>query len=62
MDCAELRSIRLTSAERATLARAATLLERLRELRQFDDDDLGVDIALSGYTLRELLEDATVPA
>ncbi len=51
----DLASIRFTQRELSTLRRAAEILEELREVRGNDDDDLGVDIALAGYTLREIV-------
>lgn len=50
----DLASVRLTTRERATLAAAAALLDRLRELREDADDDLTVDVAMAGHTCREL--------
>lgn len=61
MGCGDLRSIRLTARERATLASAARILEELRGRRESDDDALGVDVALAAYTVREVLEGETVP-
>ena len=46
---ADLTTVRLTERERATLRRASEILSNVREARgpQFDDDAVGVDIALA---------------
>ncbi len=57
----DLVDVVFTNAERVTLARAAKILGQLREKRAYDDDDLGVDIALAAYVIADLLE-GPVPA
>lgn len=43
----------LNARERATLARAATILARIRELRGDADDDTTTDVALASYVCEE---------
>jgi hypothetical protein len=54
MGCRDWPSVRLSDAERRTLARAAVILTGLRELRE--DDDLTTDIALAAHLCCELSE------
>lgn len=51
----DLADVTLTAKERAALLAAAKILGQIRELRDNDDDALGVDIALAYYVLTDLI-------
>jgi hypothetical protein len=60
-----LVEVRLTNAERITLRRAQDILDRLRDLRgqkDYDEDEMNVDIAMASYTLQQLADEGKVDA
>lgn len=55
-----LDAIVLSPRERATLARAATILHELRAMRGDDDSDETTDIALAAYVCDEMATAKTI--
>lgn len=60
----DLRSVRLTARERATIAQAATILETLRAAledgREDFDDETVIDVALAAHTCRFVASETAI--